>query len=207
MSSSSFSWTNEERFRWFSSTHSAWSSRMVIFFRSTVCTICFICISVTETWACGPATEQCKQDDDGVDESLYDSFAHQKSSISGDGVSLPYCATRSLRSLRCFLRKGTYRLKSAKLGALLASAGPVLRGPRMERERHPEPSAGGTGRPRGRRRRGHSGHPGTASAHRPEEPLKRACSGPSTGVPSPVLAPAPGRPPPPDSARSGRPAP
>jgi len=30
----------------------------------------------------------------GVDESLRDSFAHQKSEISGDGVSPPYCATR-----------------------------------------------------------------------------------------------------------------
>jgi len=34
------------------------------------------------------------ENDDGVDESRSDSFAHQKSKISGDGVSPPYCATR-----------------------------------------------------------------------------------------------------------------
>jgi len=32
------------------------------------------------------------EDDDGVDESHCDSFAHQKSPISGDAVSPPYCA-------------------------------------------------------------------------------------------------------------------
>jgi len=44
-------------------------------------------------WACGPATEQCTQEDDGVDKTRSVSFAHQKSNIFGDAVSPPYCAS------------------------------------------------------------------------------------------------------------------
>ena len=55
--------------------------------------ICLVHNILSDCVACEPTTKQCTQDDDGVDESLRDSFAHQKSEISGDAVSPPYCAS------------------------------------------------------------------------------------------------------------------
>jgi len=59
MSSSSCPRTNDERLRWFSSIHSAWSSRMVMFFRLTMYALCaLIRMVVAVAWACGPSVKR-----------------------------------------------------------------------------------------------------------------------------------------------------
>src|SRR6056297_2321302 len=97
MSSSSFPRTNDERLRWFSSTHSAWSSRMVMFFRLTTYALCaFMRIVVAIAWDCGPSVEGVRYSC-GVDETRGVSFAHQKSLISEDAVSPPYSLASLVR--------------------------------------------------------------------------------------------------------------
>jgi hypothetical protein len=45
------------------------------------------CIGMVGLWA---SNKKVQKNEDGVDESLRNSFAHQKSEISGDAVSPPY---------------------------------------------------------------------------------------------------------------------
>jgi hypothetical protein len=54
----------------------------------------------------GLPLERAGWDEDGVDESPRDSFAHQKSEISGDAVSPPYCAPCPLARIAVLLERG-----------------------------------------------------------------------------------------------------